>query len=103
MYHQSHVTANKEGGLTVMGIDKKDNLLVIVVKPNDSTENWRIDEIRDQMSERGIENAIAWDGSTSSTLVVDSEVLSKPSSKINNTIPFGIGLRSEEPLITRHR
>jgi len=99
MYRQKHITSNEKGGLTVMGIDRKNNRLVIIVKPNNVTEDWRIDKIRDEMFKAGIEDAIAWDGSSSSTLVVDSDVVSQPASKKDNTIPFGVGFRTSALLI----
>ena len=94
MYRQKHGGfSNEKGGLTVMGIDKETNRLIIIVKPNDSTSSWRITDIREYLIKEGVENAIAWDGSTSSTLVVDKHVFSQPSSKKDNTIPFGLGFR----------
>ena len=94
MYRQSHAGfSNEEGGLTVMGIDKETNRLFIIVKPNDVTSSWRITDVRQFLIKEGVENALAWDGSTSSTLVVDSKVLSTPSPKKDSTIPFGVGFR----------
>jgi RHS repeat-associated protein len=100
MFRQKHFkVANEKGGLTVMGIDRETNRLLIIVKPQGSTESWRITDIRDFLVKEGVEDALAWDGSSSSTLVLDSKILSDPADKKNKTIPFGIGFRVSEQIV----
>jgi len=94
MYRQSKLRmSNPKGGLTIMGVDKETNRLFIIVKPNDATSSWRITDVRDFLIKEGVENAIAWDGSSSSTLVVDTKVLAKPADYKDATIPFGVGFK----------
>jgi hypothetical protein len=82
-----------DSGLTVMGIDRETNRLIIIVKEDDSTTSWSLTDIQKFLTKEGVEDALAWDGSTSSTLVVNKNVLSDPAGRKDNSIPFGVGFR----------
>ena len=83
---------SKATGLTVMGIDKFAGYLYLVVKPNGES-SLDITQIRDILLNKGVKDAIVWDGSTSSTLIRDSTIIVTPSPKKDNTMMFGVGFR----------
>ena len=51
-----------------------------------------MDQIRDKLSCMGYDNAIAFDGSTSSTLAKDGKILVSPDTRKNSTIPAGLNI-----------
>jgi hypothetical protein len=79
-------------GKTVMGIERSNNLIILVVQ-NHGTTGMRLSEIRDSLIHLGVDDALAWDGSDSATLVRDSTVQVQPGQVKNNTIPVGAGFR----------
>lgn len=79
-------------GKVVMGIERESNLLILVVQEHGSI-GMRLSEVRDSLVHLGIDDALAWDGSDSATLVRDTTVEVSPGSIKNNTIPVGAGFR----------
>jgi hypothetical protein len=54
--------------------------------------------MRDALIFMGVDDAVAWDASTSTTLVVDATVEVKPDDYKNKSIPVGLGLRVSAPV-----
>ncbi len=79
-------------GKVIMGIERESNLLIIMVQEHGAS-GMRLSQIRDSLTSMGVDDALAWDGSDSATLVRDSTVTIQPGNLKNNTIPFGAGFR----------
>ncbi len=79
-------------GKVVVGIERESNTLIIVAQ-EDGENGMKLSEIRDSLSNLGVDDALAWDGSDSATLVTDSTVQVSPGKMKNNTIPAGAGFR----------
>ena len=80
-------------GLVAMGLDADLDIMVIAVQPDGAKNGKTLSALRDAFVRMGLENAVAWDGSTSATLVVDSRKVVQPARYKNNSIPVGIGFR----------
>ena len=66
------------------------NLLVLMVHPDGVSPGVSLAGMRDSLVAMGASDALAWDGSTSATLVRDSTVVVAPSGPKNVTIPVGV-------------
>src|SRR6185312_6437080 len=78
-------------GKTILGINSKTNQFIIVSQQN-GTQGFSLDQIRDRLAKQGYNNIVAFDGSTSSTLVENGKVKVSPDQRKNNTIPSGLNL-----------
>jgi RHS repeat-associated protein len=78
------------GGKTVMGLDRNQGLMYVVIEENMTTPGMTLPDIRDSLSKAGVNSALSWDGSDSATLVRDSTVVAKPGWRKDVTIPFGV-------------
>ncbi|KAJ4032988.1 hypothetical protein NW756_014037 [Fusarium oxysporum] len=91
---------NNKGALegnTVMGVVPGDynkagdqNLLVLMVHEDSIAPGITLAGMRDSFIAMGASDALAYDGSTSSTLVRDSTIVVAPSVPKNSTIPVGL-------------
>ncbi|WP_166437314.1 RHS repeat-associated core domain-containing protein [Niastella caeni] len=76
-------------GKTILGFNSKTNVWIIVSQEN-GQEGFTLDEIRDRLVGQGYNNVLAFDGSTSSTLVENGKILVSPDTRKNSTIPSGL-------------
>lgn len=82
-------------GIPVFGVSKQHGFALLMVRNHNEGDEGAltIEEMRDLLIRLGVENAIGFDGSTSTTLVADSTVLEDPASVKDNTMPYGMGFR----------
>lgn len=78
-------------GKTILGINSKTNEFIIVSQQDDK-QGYTLDQIRDRLAKQGYNNVVAFDGSTSSTLVENGKPLVSPDKRKNNTITSGVNL-----------
>ncbi len=76
-------------GKTILASNSNTKATMLVVQEN-GLEGMTLTEIRDKLITLGYDNAISFDGSTSSTLVKDNKVLVQPADKKNNATPSGV-------------
>lgn len=82
-------------GKTVLGVNSKTNQFIIVSQ-QDGTQGFTLDQIRDRLAKQGYNNVLAFDGSTSSTLVENGKVKVSPDQRKNNTMSSGLNLSVPE-------
>lgn len=78
-------------GKTILGFNSKADTWIIVSQQN-GTQGMTLDQIRDRLASQGYTNVLAFDGSSSSTLVQNGQPLVKPDDRKNSTIPSGLNL-----------
>ena len=78
-------------GKTILGFNSKTNEFIIVSQQN-GKEGFTLDQIRNRLVGQGYNNVLAFDGSTSSTLVENGKALVSPDKRKNSTIPSGLNL-----------
>ena len=78
-------------GKTILGFNSKTHEWIIVSQEN-GKEGFTLDQIRDRLVGQGCNNVLAFDGSTSSTLVENGKTLVSPDQRKNSTIPSGLNL-----------
>jgi len=81
-------------GIVIIGYNAKTDTVYMVVQPNGHSGGTDLNGLRDLMVRRGVDGALAFDGSTSTTLVRDSNVEEAPVFYKNNSIPFGLTVRT---------
>jgi len=91
------LSTGPSSGQPIIGIDRDKNLLFVMVKKHGSRAGVDLNAMRDALILMGVDDALAWDGSTSTTLVVDALVKVAPEGYKDSAIPFGIGLRVSLP------
>ena len=67
-----------------------------MVQPNGNDNGWDLRQAREFLIRQGVDSALAFDGSNSTTLVVDSKIIVAPGFYKNNTIPFGLTVHIDE-------
>ena len=80
-------------GIPVVAYDRDEDVLIILVQDEGNSGGLDLRGIRDLLIRRGADDAVAFDGSTSASLVVDQTIVVSPSFYKNNTIPFGLTIR----------
>ncbi|HYE56426.1 MAG TPA: hypothetical protein VD996_16370, partial [Chitinophagaceae bacterium] len=91
--YASMQSKHPEVGLVVMGVDRETGTLYIMVKKDGTAGSLDLTGIRDYLVSKGVEDAVAWDGSDSGTLLWDSTVMVEPGAAKDELIPFGVGFR----------
>jgi len=86
---------NETTGKTIIGFNSKNNEWIIVSQ-QDGKDGFTLDQIRDRLVQQGYNNILAFDGSTSSTLVENGKTLVSPDKRKNSTIPSGLNLSVPE-------
>jgi hypothetical protein len=81
-------------GIPIVGYDADQDVLFLVVQPSGNSGGLDITQLRDLLIRRGADSALAFDGSNSATLVQDSRVVVAPALHKNNSIPFGLTVRT---------
>lgn len=74
-------------GKTILAFDRDGNFMII--SQQDEVDGMTLDAIKAELVSKGYTNAISFDGSTSSTLVKDGNVIVSPDERKNNSIPVG--------------
>ncbi|HPZ86603.1 MAG TPA: RHS repeat-associated core domain-containing protein [Flavihumibacter sp.] len=82
-------------GKTILGFNSKASTWIIVSQ-QEGVSGFTLDEIRDRLYKQGFTNVLAFDGSTSSTLVENGNPLVRPDERKNSTIPSGVNLSVPE-------
>jgi len=87
----------------IFGVNNQYGFMIIVASRSgqNSQVGMSVSWIRDTLLNFGIDNAVAFDGSDSTTLILDSQVLVKPGSLKDKTIPSGITFRIPKTLEER--
>ncbi|WP_425236610.1 3-coathanger stack domain-containing protein [Ulvibacterium sp.] len=78
-------------GKSIIGYNSKEGTWAIVSQ-HDGSNGYTLDQIRDAMVSMGYDNVLAFDGSNSATLLIDSEEVSSPHRVKNNSMPAGVNL-----------
>ena len=78
-------------GKTILAYRSSDGLWKIISQEND-TDGYTLDQLRDHLANDGFDHVIGFDGSNSSTLSNDGNILVKPALQKNNTMPSGLNL-----------
>jgi RHS repeat-associated protein len=86
---------DKKVGKTIVGFNSKNSTWIIVSQQNEK-EGFTLDEIRDRLVSQGYNNVLAFDGSSSSTLVENGKPLVSPDKRKNSTIPSGLNFSVPE-------
>ena len=81
-------------GIPIIGYDADHDVLFLIVQQSGNSDGADITQLRDELIRRGVDSALAFDGSDSATLVQDSTVVVKPAFHKNNSIPFGLTVRT---------
>ncbi|AGC46930.1 hypothetical protein MYSTI_05653 [Myxococcus stipitatus DSM 14675] len=80
-------------GKTIVAHDRDTGVTYVVVQ-EDGQPGKKLSAVRDALAKLGIDDAVAFDGSNSSTLVRDTKVEAKPDDIIkDDQIPYGLNLR----------
>jgi hypothetical protein len=82
---------DKETGKSLLGFNSKTHTWIIVSQ-EDGKNGFNLDEIRNRLASQGYDNVLAFDGSTSSTLVENGKAKVTPSVRKASTMPSGINL-----------
>lgn len=82
-------------GVPIIGYDADTDTVYMVVQPSGSSGGMNITQIRDMLIQNGVDSALAFDGSNSATLVRDSNIEVPPARFKDNTIPFGLTVRTQ--------
>jgi len=78
-------------GKTVLAYNSKNNLWLIASQEDDKP-GINLDNLRDGLIKAGWDQIMAFDGSSSATLVKDKNIITKPDNYKNNTAPSGLTL-----------
>ncbi|GHV14865.1 hypothetical protein FACS1894169_04660 [Bacteroidia bacterium] len=76
-------------GKSILAYNSRTNRIMIIVQPH-GIEGMTLDQLREYLIERGYDNAISFDGSSSATLVKDQRVIVQPALEKDETIPIGL-------------
>ncbi|OWP73989.1 RHS repeat-associated core domain-containing protein, partial [Flavobacterium oreochromis] len=76
-------------GKTVLAYNSKDKSWM-VVSQQDDTDGMTLDAIRDNLISKGYDSIVAFDGSTSSTLIHNKSTLVEPAEYKDNAVPVGV-------------
>lgn len=86
--------ADYSTGKVIVAYSVNSDVLAFVVQPNDAKLGMSIGAIRDRLYSAGFNNAVAFDGSSSATLVRNGAVQVQPAYYKNAVMNVGIGARS---------
>jgi YD repeat-containing protein len=84
-------------GKVIVAHSSSTKALAIVVQPNGIQSGTSLSGVRDLLYGAGFDNALAFDGSDSVTLIRAGKVVVRPGVLKNATIPVGIGVRRQGP------
>jgi hypothetical protein len=90
------VVGDASTGKVVVAHNSSNNTMAVVVQPNGADDGIFLSELRDKLADAGFDNAIAYDGSSSATLVKDGQLEIEPSHDKNKTVNTGIGFDINE-------
>jgi hypothetical protein len=91
--YDKYPNAGTQVGKVIIAYDSKDSKLAVVVQPDGAPDGKKLWEIRDYLRDNNYENAIAFDGSSSTTLVMNNKVEIMPADYKNVAIDVGIGVK----------
>lgn len=80
-------------GKVIVAYNSQTGTFKVAVQPDDAASGRSMSAIRDSLIRQGYDNAVAFDGSSSATLVTPSGTIVSPAAYKNNTIGTGIGFR----------
>ena len=80
-------------GKVIIAYNDSSDQIAIAVQPDNATDGISLSDIRDHLDQMGYNNAIAFDGSSSATLVMWQHVSVAPVSYKDATINVGIGVK----------
>ena len=87
---------SKSTGKTILGYNSSNDTWIIVSQQNGAKGGMSYEKIRDVLYDKGYDNVLGFDGSTSSTLTQDGNQLVSPNVRKNSTIPSGLILSVPE-------
>jgi hypothetical protein len=80
-------------GKVIVAHSTQSGALAVVVQPHSVANGVSLSDVRDRLFQAGFDNAIAFDGSDSATLLRSGAVAIAPAYLKDATIPTGIGIR----------
>lgn len=80
-------------GKVITALDRQQGIFFILVQQDRAAPGMTLTEIRDALLRLGVDDALAWDGSTSATLVRNDKVVIAPSGVKDRMIGYGMGLQ----------